>query len=133
MRLEIVRDVAALIALVATLPFLAVSLPGDPVYGIGIMLWGQLAASVLTWVLTLFYTVRITGAKLWGYLYDLIPYFALTAVIVPVMYLASGLFETPLLKLSAEAFTGLALYLGANALLRSRVQQQVLAYLRGRF
>lgn len=133
MRLEIVRDVAALIALAATLPFLAISLPGDPVYGIGIMLWGQLAASVLTWVLTLFYTVRITGAKLWSYLYDLIPYFALTTVIVPVMYLASGLFETPLLKLSAEAFTGLALYLGANSLLRSRVQQQVLAYLRGRF
>ncbi len=133
MRLEIVRDIAALAALAATLPYLAMSLPGDPVYGIGIMLWGQLGASALTWILTLVYTVRLTASSLWSYIYDLVPYFALTAVIVPVMYLAAGLVEAPLLKLCAEAVTGLTLYLGANHLLRSRVQQQVLAYLRGRF
>lgn len=133
MRLEIVRDIAALAALGATLPFLAMSLPGDPVYGIGIMLWGQLGASALTWLLTLVYTVRLTQSSFWSYIRDLVPYFALTAVIVPVMYLAAGLFEAAPLKLCAEAVTGLLLYLVANHLLRSRVQQQVLAYLAGAF
>jgi len=132
MRLEIVRDAAALIALAATLPFLAMSLPGDPVYGIGIMLWGQLAASVLTWILTLIYTVRHTGSNIRSYLYDLLPYFALTAVIVPVMYLAAGFFDAPILKVCTEAITGLVLYISANRLLHSRVQQQVIAYLRGK-
>lgn len=133
MRLEIVRDIAALAALGATLPFLAMSLPGDPVYGIGIMLWGQLGASALTWLLTLVYTVRLTQSSFWSYIRDLVPNFALTAVIVPVMYLAAGLFEAAPLKLCAEAVTGLLLYLIANHLLRSRVQQQVLAYLAGAF
>lgn len=133
MRLEIVRDIAALAALGATLPFLAMSLPGDPVYGIGIMLWGQLGASALTWLLTLVYTVRLTQSSFWSYIRDLMPYFSLTAVIVPVMYLAAGLFEAAPLKLCAEAVTGLLLYFVANHLLRSRVQQQVLAYLAGAF
>lgn len=132
MRLEIVRDATALGALVATLPFLALSLPGEPVYGIGIMLWGQLAASVLTWVLTLIYTVRSTGSTAGSYLYDLLPYFALTSVIVPVMYLGAGAVDAPILKVAVEAAIGAVLYVAVNHALRSRIQQQIFAYLRGR-
>lgn len=132
MRLEIVRDATALGALVATLPFLALSLPGEPVYGIGIMLWGQLAASVLTWVLTLIYTVRSTGSTAGSYLYDLLPYFALTSAIVPVMYLGAGAVDAPILKVAVEAAIGAVLYVAVNHALRSRIQQQIFAYLRGR-
>lgn len=132
MRLEIVRDTAALIALAATLPYLAMSLPDNPVYGVGIMLWGQLAASALTWVLTLICTVRATGSGTVRFLFDLLPYFALTAVIVPLIQIAGASFETPALQLAVEAAVGLGAYVGANYLLRSRVQQQVFDYLRGR-
>lgn len=132
LRLEIVRDTAAIAALVITFPFMAMTLPGEPVYGIGIMIWGQVAATVITWFLTLVATVRATGASLPGFIYDLVPSFALTAVIVPVMYICGKSFASPAVCLTVEAVVAMSLYIAANYLLGSRVQKQVLSYLRGK-
>ena len=49
-RLEVLRDGTALGALALTFPYMAITLPDNPVYGITILLWGQVAASFVTWV-----------------------------------------------------------------------------------
>lgn len=131
-RLEILRDTASIIALAITFPFMTLTLADDPVYGITILLWGQLAATVITWIATLIAAVRLTGVSMATYLGDNIPYLAQTALIVPVMFAASHLVEAAWLKLTVEALTGMALYIGGNRFFGSKIQQEVFAYLRGK-
>lgn len=128
-RLEIVRDVAAAVALVACLPFVGLSDASSPVLGIEILLWGQLGATFVTWVASLAAVVKATGVKAGRFVADMLPYFAQTAAIVPVALAVGALFAQPWLALTAEAATAILLYIGANATLRSKIQRDVLAYL----
>ena len=130
MWMEVLRDSVALAALFATLPFMADTRPGNPVWGLEILLWGQIAASVVTWAATLIFTVKKTGATLWNFLRDLAPYLCLTLAIVPVMMLLGSVIANPLLALLAEGAVALALYIGANALADSQIQRDALDFLR---
>ncbi len=130
--LEILRDVAAAAALVASLPFMAMTLPDDPVYGITLLLWGQLGATVLTWIATVMVTARCTGLGLGRFLLDLAPYTALTFVIVPLMVAGGYMFSSDVVTLVVEIAIGAGLYLGANYLLGSRIQREVIGFLRGK-
>ncbi len=132
LRLEILRDAAAVVALVATLPFIAMETPGNPVYGLEILLWGQLGATILSWAATLWAVVRYTRVGLGTFVADMAPYVAQTLVIVPVMYAASMLFEAPWAKLIVESAVGLTLYIGGNYFFGSKIQREVFAYFRGR-
>lgn len=131
-RLEIVRDVAAIIALAVTFPYMAIETPGDPVYGIRILLWGQVAATVLTWIITLIVTIRAAHGSLWRYALDMLPYFALTAAIIPVMAYAGSLATAEWLRLVVEIAVALALYLGANFALRSKIQREAFSFVSGK-
>jgi O-antigen/teichoic acid export membrane protein len=124
MWLEVLRDGASLIALVITMPYMGMTLPDDPVYGITILLWGQIISSVITWVATLIVTVKAVNTSVWSYLRDLTPYVVLTAVIAPLMMLTDCL---PL-----QALIGGGLYIGCNALLHSQIQADMFNYLRGK-
>jgi O-antigen/teichoic acid export membrane protein len=114
--MEVLRDSVSLLALVVTFPFMAMTLPDNP---------------VITWVATLIVTIRATKSTVAAYLRDLAPYLILTAIIAPLMWLGSTVVEHPALKLVIECTIGLALYLGTNALLHSRIQSDMIAYLRG--
>lgn len=129
-KLEILRDTVAIIALGVTFPFLDLTAPGDPVYGIRILLWGQLVATVLTWVATLVDTVRRTRIPRGRYIADMMPYLAQTLLIVPVMWYVGYFFESAWMKLIAEAITGVVLYVGGNKFFGSRIQKEVLTYFR---
>lgn len=129
-RLEIIRDTAAVIAIAVTFPFISLTVPGDPVYGLRILLWGQLASTVLTWIFTLFVTVRRTGIPVGRYLTDLLPYLAQTMLIIPVMGYAGWFFSAPWLKLVVEAAVGLLLYVGGNKVFGSKIQTEILIYFR---
>lgn len=131
-RLEIVRDVAAIIALAVTFPYMAIETPGDPVYGIRILLWGQVAATVLTWIITLIVTIRAAHGSLWRYALDMLPYFALTAAIIPVMAYAGSFATAEWLRLVVEIAVALALYLGANFALRSKIQREAFSFVSGK-
>lgn len=131
LRLEVVRDGTALLALAATFPYMALTLPGDPVYGITILLWGQVAASVVTWLLSFVVTARAVGSSVWSFARDMLPYFGQTVAIVPFMYAASLVAEPAWLKLAVEIAVGALMYFGINRVLGSRIQSEVFAYLRG--
>ena len=129
-KLEIIRDTAAVIAIAVTFPFISITAPGDPVYGLRILLWGQLASTVLTWIFTLFVTVRRTGIPIGRYLTDMLPYLAQTLLIIPVMGYAGWFFSAPWLKLVVEAAVGLLLYVGGNKVFGSKIQTEILVYFR---
>lgn len=131
-KLEIVRDTAAVIALAATFPFMALTMPGDPVYGLRILLWGQIAATLLTWVASFVVTVRVTGVGPWRFITDMLPYFMQTILIIPVMLIVAMPVGAPWLKLTVMAITALTLYLGGNHLFHSKIQREVLQYITGK-
>ncbi len=129
-KLEVLRDVAAVIALAVTFPFMDMTRPDDPVYGIRILLWGQLAATVITWLATLWACVRLTRITVRSYAEDMVPYFAQTVLIIPIMGAVGALVEPAWLKLVLEIAVGLLLYIGGNRFFGSKIQKEVFEYFR---
>ncbi len=133
--MEVIRDSAAMVALVATFPALRVEvwdMGVESVLGIEIMLWGQILASVIAFVCNIIWACRLCGASVWSFIGDNLPYFCLTIVIAPLLLWLGSLSWHPALILSAQFCTGAALYLLFNRLLGSTVQREALAYLRAR-
>ncbi len=128
-RLEILRDTVAIAALVASLPFIAQSTPDNPVYGLTLMLWGQVAASAISWGATLYVTARTAGSRVASFLFDLVPYAVMTVAIIPLMLWTMSLTATPLAMILAGAVIAVIFYLGINAILGSKIQKEVLGYL----
>lgn len=130
---ELIRDGAAVLAIIATLPYLIRELPGNPTWGIGIFLWGQLAASVVAWAVMLVIVSKVTWRTPWQYLRDIAPYVALTIVVCGAMLLEGMVLTNAWALIFVQGLTGLGLYLGINRMLRSKVQADVLEYILGRF
>lgn len=126
--LEVLRDGAAIIALAATLPVMAYATPSDPVAGLRYMLWGQIAASALTWIVSVAVVARAMHTGIWRLILDLAPYCALTLAIVPVMTAVGSLMPTDFGTLMVEAVMAIAIYLAVNRLAGSRIQAEILAY-----
>lgn len=126
-RLEVFRDVVAVAALTLSFPYLTLSSPADPVEGVRIMLYGQLAATVLTWIYTLWVTCRRTSISLLRFFADMAPYLAETLLICPPMILAGNFFASPWLQTAAMATMAIAAYLGVNYLLGSKIQREILS------
>ena len=129
-KLEIVRDTAAIIALAITLPYLALSTAASPVKGIEIMLWGQLAATLITWIASLATAIRLTRVPLGRFILDMLPYLAQTLLIIPIVLFVGSFIQAAWLKLTVEALLAIAIYLGINAILKSKIQSDALAYIR---
>jgi len=121
----------AIAALVATLPYLAVSLPEDPVYGLTVMLWGQLGASALTCAVTLRIVSRLTSRPVRQYLADMAPYVALSLVIAFVMWFTGTFIISPSLSCAVLSAEAVILYAGINYLSGSRIQRDVFAFICG--
>ncbi len=129
MAMEALRDIAAFVLLAATLPFIAETRPGDPVWGIRLMLYGQLAASALSWAVMLAKIAPLTGRRIADFLKDSLPYLLLTLAIMAVTWVEGSWISNCWALLLAQGATALLLYLGANALLGSKIQREVLAQL----
>lgn len=133
--MEILRDSVAIIALVITFPYMTLTTDTDPVLGIKILLIGQIIASVLTWGVTLYYTARKTDIPMLGYIRDCIPYLVITLITMATLYILSA-FEcnwNPFVILIVNSLIALAMYMFINFLLKSKIQQDVLMYILGRF
>lgn len=131
-RLEIWRDAVALIGLAVTFPVMAVSLPGNPVWGVSVMLWGQVAAAVVAWALTIWYVNRrcgVSGARL---ILDYMPYLLLSLVLGAMMLAIGEWVANPWIAIAAESIMGLGLYMLVNSLAGSRIQEDAIAYVRGK-
>lgn len=131
--MEVVRDSVAIIALIATIPFMAMTLPNDPVYGVKILLWGQVIASAICWIATIYVTAPLTNRSRWAYIADLIPYLIQVCIIIIPMYMLSMVISNVILLLIAQSIVGLSIYLLVNHLLRSQIQKDAIDYVMFRF
>lgn len=131
-KLEIWRDVVAVVCLLASFPVLADTLPGNPVWGVTVMLWGQVAAAVVAWCLTLYYVKRLCGLSVTSLLRDCVPYVVMTAVMVSPMFLVGNIVETAWLDVVLEVVLAAGVYVGLNSLLGSKIQQDAFSYIKGR-
>lgn len=121
---EIVRDGAAVVAIALTFGSL-----GLGVGGLSVFLWGQFAATMVAWVVTLAMVVRVTGRSFVSYVADTLPYIALTVMgIVPCVWVGEMTFH-PLAQCVAMAGAFAAVYLGGNLLMGSKVQREVFSYI----
>ena len=120
---EIVKDVLALAAIVVAVPF-----------GVEWLVGGQVIATAVYFVYAMWLTARTTGHRAASFLAELLPYAVISLVsAVPAVLIArSGLITTPILLLAAQVAAFAAVYIAINALLRSRVQSEVLTYAFGR-
>ena len=123
--LEIFRDVVALGGIFIALPFINLSTPDNIVYGLTLLLWGQVAASFLTWIATLIVTIRLTHCSLRRFILDLAPYFCLTLLIMACALPIMGLSMPDWLMLGILVIACPTVYLGINALLRSKIQSEI--------
>lgn len=128
--MEFLRDGVAIAALLLTLPQITDSTPENPVYGLTILLLGQLAASALTWVITLIVAARKTGISPLFFLRDLTPYMVITAIVMIPEYLVIPLFSNPWMTLFMQTVIILLLYIGINYILNSKIQNELFSYLR---
>lgn len=131
-RLEVWRDVIAVIGLVVTFPVMAVSLPDNPVYGLTLMLWGQVAAGAAGWIMSLFAVQRRCGVNRIALLRGYAPYIAMTLMLSAAMTGAGTVLDGAWMRLIVEAVIGAGGYILANHLLHSTIQKDAIAYLRGK-
>lgn len=129
-RMELLRDGAALLFLAATYPWLAATDGVDLVWGIKVLLWGQLLASFITWVVMIYKTAPLTGRRVTDFLLDSLPYLGLTLLAMAAMYPLGLLISNPWALLTVQGLTGVAVYAGIARLLNSTIQKDVLSYIR---
>lgn len=130
--MEVLRDSTALIALAITFPYMSMTTADNPVYGVSILLWGQLTASVVAWIGTLICTYRNTGVSIAGFLTDGLPYCVLSIFMTIIVCLSQTFITNDWLALITGVAIGAAIYLGVNAVMHSRIQADVIAYFRGK-
>lgn len=131
-RLEIWRDVVAVAGLAATFPYMAQSLPGNPVWGVTVMLWGQVAAGAVGWLLTVLTVQRRCGVSAMSLCTGYVPYMVLSLALGGVMWMCGAWISSPWLAVAVESAAGAGIYLAVNAALGSTIQKNALAYLRGK-
>ncbi len=130
---EVMRDGAAVVAIIVTLPYIALSTPDDVTLGLKIFLAGQLIATVITWGVTLWITARVTRRPVMDYLGDLAPYAALTLLAVVPAVAIGAADMAAILKITAQLVAGAVIYTGINYLMRSKIQQDAWEYFTYRF
>lgn len=90
-RLELLRDIIALAAIIAVLPQLDASAGSAMTHGLVLLLIGQIAASAITWIVTLIVTSRVTGISPAAYLGDSCPGLLLAAALATALWLIAAM------------------------------------------
>ncbi len=128
--MEVLRDSVAIAAIIVTLPYIAMTRPGDIVWGVKILLWGQVIASAITWIGTLLCAAPLANRRWWKFLNDYLPYMGATALAMGGMIaMAFVVRHNPWSLLLAQAIVGLTIYLGLNQLAGSTIQRDAFNFI----
>jgi O-antigen/teichoic acid export membrane protein len=130
--MEVLRDGTALVALAITFPYMAATTATNPVYGLSILLWGQLIASIVAWIGTIICVSKQTHVSIVGFIADCLPYLFISLLMIGVVAVQQQFIANDWLSLICGVVLGAAIYLGTNLVLRSRIQADVIAYFRGK-
>ena len=117
---EIVKDVSTVIAIVVTIP-----------YGITWLVAGQVFAGAVYYCYALYLVGKVTGYSRWGLVKDIVPYIALTIVALAPSVLLSSHIANAWLLFGVQVVVSCGIYLLANRLLKSKIQEDVLEFVFG--
>ncbi len=117
---EGIKDVLLVVALLVTLPFA----------DLDTLVWGQLIATLLTWVATLFLTARSIRLGFWYFIKPMLPFSAASMLLCPVAYIIGYNFPQPWLQLTMMGIIGGCLYLIPLLFFKVKEPAEVIAYLR---
>lgn len=120
---EVVKDASIAVALLATV-FL-----GD----ITILVWGQLAASLLAWAIVLGITCHTTGITARRMISDLLPFLFAAFAMCAFCIAAGSLTSVPILQLAIEVAIGIGSYILVTKIAGIPELGEAFAYLTGRF
>ena len=130
--MELLRDITALVAIVVCWPFINDSYGDNVMWGIQLLLWGQLAASFIAWIATLWYVAPKCNRTRRAFIGDMLPYAGATLIAMVAMWGVEQLTDTAWLQVILMSLTGLTVYIGLNALFGSNIQRELLAFLRSK-
>lgn len=126
--IELLRDGIALLAIFITLPYIALAPAMDITLGVRIFIMGQVVASAVAWIVTLFIAARLSRRSWSEYLTDSLPYMMLTVLILVPMWYESRLISAAWVLCLVQGVTGIVLYMLANKMLGSKIQSDAIAY-----
>ncbi len=127
---ELLRDGLTLLAIIITIPYIALESGGDITLGVQIFVAAQVVASFLAWAVMLVMVSRLSYSTPGRFVIDMVPYAVESVVIGAGAWMLSGVISNPWLLLFAQGAVLAAAYIGINYLLRSKIQQDVLDYLK---
>lgn len=117
--IEIVKDVATVVAIAATVMFESVE----------VMVQGQLAAGVVTWVAVLWITGRATGYGVGALTHGMGFYLMLTFAAMGGAFLMEMVITDPILLLLSQLIVGGGVYFGLLVVLKDAVLKEARGYL----
>ncbi len=128
--MEVLRDSVALVALVATLGYIPLSRPDDIVYGLRVMIYGQIIAAIVTWFATLVMIARMTSRNVMSMLADIAPYLAGAVIAATFGWLAALASVNPWCIFALQLTVCFAVYFLINFVAGSVIQREAIAYVR---
>ncbi|MDE6542473.1 MAG: hypothetical protein K2K76_00760, partial [Muribaculaceae bacterium] len=132
-KVEIVRDITAFAALIATLPFLKFEVEGIPFAGLQIMLAGQILASIVAWGYTLVLSAKTAQTTVSAFLADALPSFLCSVIAAAPALLLLHTTLSPWLMFPLQAIVSVLAYLIVNYLVHSSIQREILSVAISRF
>lgn len=121
--IEIVKDSLTIAAIFATIFF----------HSIETLVWGQLGASMLTYIFVLYITSRNTGYKKRLFITDCIPYATLSTVITAIIWFIPKFTMSAIPTLALQLVLGILIYAFVLYIFKSTVLKESIAYIFGRF
>lgn len=119
---ELAKDILLIAAIFFTIGF-----------NLKVLVIGQIISSIAYFAIALGLTAKALGTNAFAMLKDIAPYIiiTITAIIVPIM--AVGCIKNSYLLFIFQTVSGFGIYLAICALLKSKIQKDVLGYALGRF
>lgn len=120
---EIVKDGLIFVAIMSTVWF----------HSVPLLVWGQLGASALTYIIVLAVASRSTGVRISRMVGDLLPYAGMSLVMAAICWLVKPLSDIPVLQLLLMITAGMASYILIARVRRCPELTEAVGYLFGRF
>jgi len=121
--IEVVKDSAIAIAIIATVPF----------HSVDLLVWGQFWASLLTWIVIVWLTGRSIGYSVLNMVADLIPFAFASLAMCAVCMLTGVVALPPVISLLVEVIAGVAVYVVIMWICGFPELKEAGSYLFGRF
>ncbi|MCH5223769.1 MAG: lipopolysaccharide biosynthesis protein [Muribaculaceae bacterium] len=120
--IEVIKDIAIAAAILSTVWFDSVSL----------LVWGQLWASIVTFIIVLFMVCKATGYSWLKLIADILPFAGVTLLMCVACWGLGKLELSPAVLLILEVVTGIFIYLSVMKLQRAPELPEALEYISGR-